>query len=215
MLPCTPAPGHSAAVPSRELAPLASGPATHRLVLDGGLVTLTAGGRPSRHALQVRIGPRSLVPAGPQHDARPSSLATWSSTSTQLVDAASHLGGAAAPRGEPDHGYEEVVAKMRSSPYRPRARSGEWLKVKVPRHELMVIAGWRPSDVHPDRVGSRLTPRPCRNSRSPPPPTTAGPSHRRPSHRSAAARPAVRMCGDLEDLRAKRIVSDIIHVAEA
>src|SRR5262249_22198914 len=29
-----------------------------------------------------------------------------------------------------------------------------WLKVKVPRSQSFVIAGWMPSDTHPDRIGS-------------------------------------------------------------
>jgi len=46
-------------------------------------------------------------------------------------------------------GYEGVVAKKLASPYRPGSRSGEWLKVKVPRRELVVIAGWMPSERSP------------------------------------------------------------------
>jgi ATP-dependent DNA ligase len=34
-----------------------------------------------------------------------------------------------------------------ASPYRPGSRTGDWLKVKAPRRELVVIAGWMPSDV--------------------------------------------------------------------
>jgi bifunctional non-homologous end joining protein LigD len=41
-----------------------------------------------------------------------------------------------------------------ASPYRPGARNGDWLKVKVPRVQPFVIAGWMPSDSHPDRIGS-------------------------------------------------------------
>lgn len=47
-----------------------------------------------------------------------------------------------------------MVAKRLASPYRPGARNGEWLKVKLPRTQPFVIAGWMPSNVHPDRIGS-------------------------------------------------------------
>jgi bifunctional non-homologous end joining protein LigD len=56
-------------------------------------------------------------------------------------------------------GYEGVVAKKLTSPYRPGTRSGEWLKVKVPRRDLLVIAGWMPSDIRADRIGSLVVAR--------------------------------------------------------
>jgi hypothetical protein len=50
--------------------------------------------------------------------------------------------------------YEGVIAKKLASPYRPGFRTRDWLKVKVPRRELVVIAAWMPSDIHADRIGS-------------------------------------------------------------
>src|SRR5262249_57053356 len=41
-----------------ELAPLASQVGSRRLILDGELVALTAGGRPSFQALRMHIGPQ-------------------------------------------------------------------------------------------------------------------------------------------------------------
>ena len=51
-------------------------------------------------------------------------------------------------------GLEGVVAKRLDSPYRPGIRSGEWLKVKGTRRQEFVIAGWTPSETHPDRIGA-------------------------------------------------------------
>jgi bifunctional non-homologous end joining protein LigD len=175
---------YTATVP--ELAALAAELATHRVVLDGELVALTAGGRPSFQALQARIGPRGLVAPAAQQDPPPSSLAYLlfdlmyldgrSLLSLPYVDRRQRLEelGLAGPawwtppstldggrllEESQALGYEGVVAKKLASPYRPGARTGEWLKVKVPRHELVVIAGWTPSDVHPDRIGSLVVAR--------------------------------------------------------
>ncbi|MBO0687426.1 MAG: DNA ligase, partial [Candidatus Dormibacteraeota bacterium] len=169
----------------RELAPLAGDLDRRQVILDGELVALTAGGRLSFQALQLRIGPRGLV--GSPQTAPPVSSLAYLIFDLLFLDGRSMLPLPYADRRgllealelsgpswwTPPYsldgprlleesralGYEGVVAKKLVSPYRPGTRSGDWVKVKVPRRELMVIAGWMPSDVHPDRMGSLVVAR--------------------------------------------------------
>jgi bifunctional non-homologous end joining protein LigD len=169
---------YTARVP--ELAPLAAELADRRAILDGELVALTAGGRPSFQALQLRIGPRGLV--APAHGDPPASTLAYLAFDLLYLDGKSLLSLPYADRrqqlerlnlsgpswwtppftlngeqfleeSQTLH-YEGVIAKKLASPYRPGSRTGDWLKVKIPRRELAVIAGWMPSDVQADRVGS-------------------------------------------------------------
>jgi bifunctional non-homologous end joining protein LigD len=169
---------YTARVP--ELAPLAAELADRRAIPDGELVALTAGGRPSFQALQLRIGPHGLVPPG--HGDPPASVLAYLAFDLLYLDGVSLLplpyadrreqletldlsgpswwtppftldGAQLLEESQALH-YEGVVAKKLASPYRPGSRTGDWLKVKVPRRELAVIAGWMPSDVCPDRIGS-------------------------------------------------------------
>ena len=43
-----------------------------------------------------------------------------------------------------DLGLEGVVLKRTSAPYRPGARSKDWLKRKHERHQEVIVGGWRP-----------------------------------------------------------------------
>ena len=162
-----------------ELAPLASQVGSHRLILDGELVALIAGGRPSFQALQLSLGPqlgprpsgepprsalaylifdllyldgRSLLPL-PYFERR-AHLARLALTGPGWWTPPYQLGGRTLLEESQTLGLEGVIAKKLTSPYRPGARNGDWLKVKVPRTQPFVIAGWMPSDVRPDRIGS-------------------------------------------------------------
>ncbi len=162
-----------------ELTPLAAELGSRRLILDGELVALIAGGRPSFQALQLRIGPqlglrpsgepppsalaylifdllyldgRSLLPL--PYIERRAQLDGLELTGSNWWTPPYQLDGRALLEESQTLGLEGVIAKKLASPYRPGARNGEWLKVKVPRTQPFVVAGWMPSDVHPDRIGS-------------------------------------------------------------
>ena len=162
-----------------ELAPLAPEMDSRRLILDGELVALTAGGRPSFQALQLRLGPqlgpkpsgepprsalaylifdllyldgRSLLPL--PYVERRAQLDGLRLTGPSWWTPPYQLDGRTLLKESQTLGLEGVVAKKLASPYRPGARNGEWLKVMLPRSQPFVIAGWMPSDVHPDRIGS-------------------------------------------------------------
>jgi bifunctional non-homologous end joining protein LigD len=53
-------------------------------------------------------------------------------------------GGAAAVRVSRRQGQEGVIAKRRSSRYRPGRRSPDWVKIKNVRTQEVVVGGWRP-----------------------------------------------------------------------
>ena len=141
---------------------------SHQAVLDGEIIALDAGGRPSFEALQ----PRMLV----DDAARARRLAASVPVSYMVFDLL-HLDGSATiglPYVErrrvldglglggehwtvpPSHegpgadvlaaakaaGLEGVVAKRAGSPYRPGQRSPDWVKVKLARTQSVVIGGF-------------------------------------------------------------------------
>jgi len=55
-----------------------------------------------------------------------------------------------------EHGLEGVVAKRRTSRYRPGARSSDWLKLAHRRTQSCVIGGWRPETSAANRIGALL-----------------------------------------------------------
>ena len=147
---------YTARVP--ELAPVAPKMGSHRLILDGELVALTAGGRPSFQALQMRIGPqfgpkpsgepprselaylifdllyldgRSLLPL--PYVERRAQLDELGLTGPSWWTPPYQLDGRTLLEESQTLGLEGVVAKKLASPYRPGARNGDWVKVKVPR----------------------------------------------------------------------------------
>lgn len=52
--------------------------------------------------------------------------------------------GAAVLAASRENGLEGVIAKKRSSPYRPGRRSPDWVKVKHVRMQEVVLVGWKP-----------------------------------------------------------------------
>jgi bifunctional non-homologous end joining protein LigD len=56
-----------------------------------------------------------------------------------------------------DHGLEGLIAKRLTSPYRPGARTRDWLKLKVRQRAACVIGGWMPgAGGRSGRLGSLL-----------------------------------------------------------
>jgi bifunctional non-homologous end joining protein LigD len=55
-----------------------------------------------------------------------------------------------------EHGLEGVVAKRRSSTYRPGARNSDWVKLAHRRTQSAVIGGWRPEINDAGRIGALL-----------------------------------------------------------
>ena len=55
-----------------------------------------------------------------------------------------------------EHGLEGVVAKRRTSPYRPGVRSPDWLKLAHRRTQSCVVGGWRPETTSATRIGALL-----------------------------------------------------------
>jgi bifunctional non-homologous end joining protein LigD len=146
-----------------ELAPHPAG----QMILDGEIVALDADGRPSFNALQnraqlkgadeiaaaQRASPVVLVCFDLLHfaglDLRPAPYSDrhrylaqclLPATHLQLVhtsDDARQLYTAAL-----EHGFEGIIAKRRSSPYREGRRSGDWLKLKAIQSAEFLIGGY-------------------------------------------------------------------------
>jgi bifunctional non-homologous end joining protein LigD len=55
-----------------------------------------------------------------------------------------------------EHGLEGVVAKRRTSTYRPGARSSDWVKLAHRRTQSAVVGGWRPEINDANRIGALL-----------------------------------------------------------
>ena len=55
-----------------------------------------------------------------------------------------------------EHGLEGVVAKRRTSPYRPGVRNSDWLKLAHRRTQSAVVGGWRPEINDAQRIGALL-----------------------------------------------------------
>jgi bifunctional non-homologous end joining protein LigD len=138
-------------------------------VLDGEVVALDAGGRPSFSALQPRM---HLTDPGRVEAAAARAPVALLLFDLLVLDGASHLDAPVEARREALHaldlaggrwsvppatddldaalsiagarGLEGVVAKRLGSPYRPGVRSRDWTKLRLRREQEVVVVGWRP-----------------------------------------------------------------------
>ncbi|HTX05608.1 MAG TPA: non-homologous end-joining DNA ligase [Steroidobacteraceae bacterium] len=138
-----------------------------RMVLDGEIVVLGAGGRPSFNALQNRAQRRGREDVAQAQRAAPAVLVCFdllhfagiNTRSAPYEDRRRYLAQCLLPaahiqliHASPDAetlyaaaiagGYEGVVAKRRDSLYQPGQRSAAWQKVKPVRSAEFVIGGW-------------------------------------------------------------------------
>lgn len=150
-----------------ELAGLAS--ALDNAVLDGEIVALDAGGRPSFSALAERMHVREparaarLATAVPvtyvifdllrfdgidltplPYAQRRAALEALPLDGGQWLVSPRFADGAATAAAARDHNLEGVVAKRLGSVYRPGIRSPDWIKYKLEQTEDLVVGGWRP-----------------------------------------------------------------------
>ncbi len=166
-----------------EFAAIAEAFAGRELILDGEIVAFDESGRPSFQLLQRRMGLSTEATIRIRSRETP---ATYVAFDLLWLDGRSLLAEPYLDRRElltelgfdgpnwqaPAHhvgdgdrlwdaireqGLEGAVAKRVDSPYRPGARSGEWLKVRYRRGQELVIGGWMPGEgTRGGRVGSLL-----------------------------------------------------------
>lgn len=155
-----------------ELRAMAAQLGSHQVVLDGELVALDDGGRPSFERLQPRmhVGSeaqvRRLMKTVPVtffafdvlHLDGQSTLELPYEQRRELLESLELEGpswrtppawfgdGAAVLSAAAEQGLEGVVAKRRDSIYRPGRRSDAWVKVKNLRTQEVVVGGWRPGE---------------------------------------------------------------------
>lgn len=138
------------------------------MVLDGEIVALDDGGRPSFERLQQRMGLNSETEIRHKqgevpvfymifdllNDSGRSLMTHPYRQRRQALDAAKLAGphwqtppvewsdGGAMQEASRRSGLEGIVAKLADSAYREASRGGEWVKVKNHRSQELVIGGW-------------------------------------------------------------------------
>jgi bifunctional non-homologous end joining protein LigD len=126
------------------------------VVLDGEIVVLDDGGRPSFQALQQHTSAAAVMVFDVLHlDGHDLTALAWSERRAVLerlgisgtfwqTPAVSIGHGPEALETARRLGLEGVVAKRLDSPYRVGRRSSEWRKVKLDRRQEFVVGGWLP-----------------------------------------------------------------------
>lgn len=152
-----------------ELRGLGEALGSHQTLLDGEVVVLDPGGRPSFSQLQHRIHTDSPASVRRMAAVHPASLVLFDllhldgeslldrsydnrrqaleglgleGSSWAVTPSFTDIEGAEILRVAVDAGMEGVVAKRRTSPYRPGRRSRDWIKVKHLRTQEVVIGGF-------------------------------------------------------------------------
>jgi bifunctional non-homologous end joining protein LigD len=153
-----------------ELNGLGAALGSREAVLDGEIVAFDEQARPSFAALQGRMHTPSRAQASRQARTQPVTYvifdllwldghslmdAPYEQRRARLIELT--LGGERLQvpdyvvghgrellRASAEQGLEGVVAKRLDSPYRPGARSGEWVKVKTVQQQELVVGGWMP-----------------------------------------------------------------------
>lgn len=165
-----------------ELGELADLLAGRRAVLDGEIVALDPGGRPSFSALQRRMHVRApaaaLVAATPVRyylfdllhlDGRDTTALPYTERraaleglglSGETVETPPYWTGEAGrdlATAAADLGLEGVVAKQLRSPYEPGRRGAAWVKVPLNETVEVIVGGWKPgSGRRSGAIGSLL-----------------------------------------------------------
>jgi bifunctional non-homologous end joining protein LigD len=165
-----------------ELAGLAEALPASAVLLDGELVATDEEGRPSFGRLQQRMHIASAVEAARRANEVPVSYVVFDVLHLDghdlmglpLSDRRRLLGQVVEPaprwRPSPVHddgpalleaataqGLEGVVAKLADSRYEPGGRVRTWRKVKVRRHQEVVVGGWLPGEGNRSgRIGALL-----------------------------------------------------------
>jgi bifunctional non-homologous end joining protein LigD len=166
-----------------ELAALGDQLGDTQVVLDGEIVTLDSGGRSSFAKLQRRMHINSATAAERLAQDDPAVLMVFdvlhldglSTLSLPYTDRRAILEGLdlegvswqtpavvdgnaeQALRFSQDQRLEGIVAKRRTSTYRPGYRSPDWIKLKNIRTQEVVVGGWRPgSGARAGTIGSLL-----------------------------------------------------------
>ena len=166
-----------------ELSELSRVLGSRSAILDGEIVAFDSGGRPSFSALQQRMQISSPAQARRRMKGTPVTYVIfdllWLEGHSLMEEpysvrreqlAGLELGGSSLQVPEyleghgrellqaaTEQGLEGVVAKRKSSVYRPGRRSGEWLKIKRPGRQEFVVGGWLPGKGNRSRrIGALL-----------------------------------------------------------